>query len=156
MSNWIAVILSLSIGFILFLVELFTPGFGLCGIGGLILIIWGSYIAYTKLNLFWGIVSSVVSILAITFFFEVFTKTGIWKKLRLDTREDKDKGFVTGRNLEGFLNKEGVTLSPLRPIGTAIIEGKRVDVVAEGGYIDKDKKIWVVRVEGNKLVVREK
>jgi len=156
MPEWLLVVLFISVGFILFLIELFTPGFGLTGISGLISIAVGSYIAYTKLNLFWGLISTTISLLGIIGFFKVFTKTGIWKRLRLETTEDKGKGFRTGRNLEKFLNKEGLALSPLRPTGTALIDGKRIDVVAEGLYIDKGKNIRVVRIEGNNLIVREK
>ena len=49
---------------------------------------------------------------------------------------------------------EGITLTPLRPAGTAELEGRRVSVVAETGFIESDTRVRVLRVEGNRVVVR--
>ena len=49
----------------------------------------------------------------------------------------------------------GVTITQLRPSGTAFINGKRTDVVTEGGLIDRGASIKVVAVEGLRVVVRE-
>ncbi len=58
--------------------------------------------------------------------------------------------------LDNFLNQEGVTLSILRPSGTAKINGKRVDVVSRGEFIEKNKKIIVLSVTGNQIIVKLK
>lgn len=58
--------------------------------------------------------------------------------------------------LDELIHKEGVARSPLRPSGTAIIEGKRYDVVSEGGFIPAETSIQVVSVEGSRVVVRAK
>ena len=54
-----------------------------------------------------------------------------------------------------LLNHTGTALSALRPAGTAMIEGKRVDVVTEGQMIEPGAIIRVVAVEGMRVVVRE-
>jgi membrane-bound serine protease (ClpP class) len=54
-----------------------------------------------------------------------------------------------------LLNGTGVALSQLRPSGTATINGQRVDVVTEGGLIERGTAIKVVAVEGARIVVRE-
>ncbi len=38
---------------------------------------------------------------------------------------------------------------------TARIDGKRVDVVATGKFIEKDRRVRVVETTGNRVVVRE-
>jgi membrane-bound serine protease (ClpP class) len=38
----------------------------------------------------------------------------------------------------------------------AIIDGKRVDVVTRGEYIEKDSAIMVIAVTGNQIIVRKK
>jgi membrane-bound serine protease (ClpP class) len=48
----------------------------------------------------------------------------------------------------------GTAASPLRPAGIADIGGARVDVVTEGEYVDAHEPIEVLRVEGNRVVVR--
>ena len=41
-----------------------------------------------------------------------------------------------------------------RPAGIAHIDGERVDVVSEGEFVEPDAPIEVIRVEGNRVVVR--
>jgi membrane-bound serine protease (ClpP class) len=55
----------------------------------------------------------------------------------------------------GLLHRTGVAITQLRPSGTAFIDGKRTDVVTEGGLIDQGASIRVVAVEGIRVVVRE-
>ncbi len=55
-----------------------------------------------------------------------------------------------------LLGQEGVALTPLRPSGTAVINGERVDVVSEGGFIAQEAAVIVTAVEGTRVVVREK
>lgn len=155
MSDPLRVIAFVSVGFILLLVELITPGFGITGISGIILLIIGCYSA-AKLSLFWGILTTLASILLVVGFFKLFSRSFIWKKIRLDSQESKEKGFSSSEDLSGLLNKNGVALTVLRPSGIALIDGKRVDVAAESIFIDKDKKIKVTAVEGNKVTVKEK
>jgi membrane-bound serine protease (ClpP class) len=53
-----------------------------------------------------------------------------------------------------LLHQTGSALTPLRPSGTAVINGRRVDVVTEGGMIARHTPIKVVAVEGMRVVVR--
>ena len=53
-----------------------------------------------------------------------------------------------------LLNGTGVALTQLRPSGTASINGQRVDVVTEGGLIERGTAVKVVAVEGARVVVR--
>jgi len=156
MPNWILVIIFLSLGMLLFLLELLTPGFGLTGISGLILLVIGVYLSFKNLNLFWGLISILSSLAFVIIAIKIFPKSLFWKKIRLDLEEAKEKGFISSENLEKFINKEGITLSILRPSGLALIEGKRLPVQSEEGFISKDKKILVTKIDGNLLVVREK
>ena len=60
-----------------------------------------------------------------------------------------------GVNRPELVNRTGVTITQLRPSGTAFINGKRVDVVTEGALIEQGASIKVVTVEGLRVVVRE-
>jgi membrane-bound ClpP family serine protease len=53
-----------------------------------------------------------------------------------------------------LLHQSGVAHTPLRPSGTAVINGKRVDVITEGPFIERGAPIKVVAVEGVRVVVR--
>lgn len=53
-----------------------------------------------------------------------------------------------------LLHKAGTAFTSLRPSGTALIDGKRVDVVTEGSLIEKGTPVKVVAIEGMRVVVR--
>jgi len=53
-----------------------------------------------------------------------------------------------------LLGEEGVSTSPLRPAGIALIHGQRRDVVTEGEYVPLGERVVVTRVDGNRIVVR--
>lgn len=82
----------------------------------------------------------------------LFPKSGIGKKMTLsvDGKDFKSTGFH-----QALLDKQGVTHSELRPAGYAMIEGKRIDVVSEGGIVDSNTPIRVIKVEGTRVVVRK-
>ena len=78
-------------------------------------------------------------------------KTPLGRRLMLshDAHEWKSSD-VSRQGLEG---KEGVAHSTLRPAGTALIDGVRVDVVSRGEMIAVRTRIKVIAVEGNRVVV---
>jgi membrane-bound serine protease (ClpP class) len=58
--------------------------------------------------------------------------------------------------LESYVGRQGNAVTDLRPAGIAVINGKRVDVVTRGEYLDKDSAIIVTAVTGNQIIVRKK
>lgn len=88
----------------------------------------------------------------------IFVKLGyksrILSRVILENRTDSDRGFLSSQPRNEFLGKEGITLSGLRPSGYIDIDGQRLDALSEGGFIPKDSKIIVVKVEGSKIFVR--
>ena len=68
-----------------------------------------------------------------------------------------DQGYTSPPESDRLqLGRVGVALSPLRPAGVADIGGSRVDVVSDGGFVSAGAAIEVTRVEGNRVVVRER
>ena len=53
-----------------------------------------------------------------------------------------------------LLGNVGTAVTALRPAGTAVFNGKRVDVVADGSFVEKGRSVKVVAVEGLRVVVR--
>ncbi|MBM3252868.1 MAG: hypothetical protein FJZ16_01270 [Candidatus Omnitrophica bacterium] len=156
MPDWFLVLTLIVVGFILLLIELFIiPGFGIVGISGLTFLGIASYIAYTRLSPLMGILISIGSLIIIFISLKLFPKTAIWKKLKLNKVESKEEGFSHSENLDYLIGKEGVAITPLRPSGSAKIEGKRFDVTTEGIFLENDTKIKVIKIEGNRIVVRE-
>ncbi|MCD6334341.1 MAG: NfeD family protein [Candidatus Latescibacteria bacterium] len=155
MTPWFFAIGLLLIGFMLILIELFLiPGITLAGIGGGLAILGGVVYAYKYLGLTeaaWCLGGSLV-LGAVLLRFVI--RTGSWRRMVLNTKESGEEGFrSTPSELEALVGKEGVAVTPLHPSGTAIIEGKRINVVTEGGFVERNAKIVVEEVEGNRVVV---
>jgi membrane-bound serine protease (ClpP class) len=58
--------------------------------------------------------------------------------------------------LAELVGRTGRVLSPLRPVGMCEFDGRKVECVAESGYVQKDKNVDVIRVEGTQVTVRVK
>jgi membrane-bound ClpP family serine protease len=54
-----------------------------------------------------------------------------------------------------LLGAMGVAATPLRPAGKAQIGDDFLDVVAEGDYVEPGKRVQIIEIEGNRIVVKE-
>ncbi|KKB43200.1 hypothetical protein QY95_02186 [Bacillus thermotolerans] len=145
------------IGAVLIVAEIFLPGgiaggLGLAAITGSILMA-GESMKWMGLSL---IVALSVSIIAMTLMVKVFgKKMKFFRKIILSDSTSTESGYVSNTNRSELLGKTGVTKTPFRPAGTAIIDEERIDAVTEGGFIAAGKRIKVVKVEGSRIVIRE-
>lgn len=152
---WKAIILVA--GLVLIIVEMFHPGFGAPGIAGTILVVLAvTFIVKTILEaLILIILILAVLGVALSLVLRSATKGRLSKTLILNDSLKKESGFIGTEDLEYFLGKEGVATTVLRPAGTADFDGVKLDVVSEGEFIQKDRKIRIIKVEGRRIVVRQ-
>jgi len=145
------------IGFILVLIEIFlVPGFNIFGIFGIIMVVLGIVFAYTKLSLATANFMMVISLIMALILVRFVVKSKTWHRIILDDKQEKLRGFhASTEDLAKLIGKRGTAFTPLRPAGIAFIEEQKVDVMTEGDFIEKDRKIEVIMVEGNRVVVRE-
>lgn len=144
-------------GIILMLIELFVPSFGVLGILGIIALFSGVVLSAEKTGqalLSLGI-ALLIAIIVIIIVARIFKRRGIWNRFILSEKLDKESGFVSNVEQVDLLGATGVAQTVLRPAGTALIDGRRVDVVTNGEYIAAGTKIKVVHVEGLRVVVSE-
>ncbi|MCC2251017.1 nodulation protein NfeD [Virgibacillus sp. AGTR] len=88
------------------------------------------------------------------FFLKVFKRRDMWNKLTLTDQLTQEAGYNSmNQSYEQLLNKVGVTLNDLRPVGTIRIEQKDYSAVSNGQWISKDTKVKVVQVDGTKILV---
>lgn len=59
-----------------------------------------------------------------------------------------------GHELEVLLGAEGEAVTDLRPVGTARIEGERIDVRSEVAFVPMGTRVRVTAVEGSQIKVR--
>jgi len=65
-------------------------------------------------------------------------------------------GYVASSDqYRDMIGQCGVALSPLRPSGTAMFGDKRVSVMTEGEFIDKDTEIEIMSAVGSRVIVRK-
>jgi membrane-bound serine protease (ClpP class) len=44
-------------------------------------------------------------------------------------------------------------MTVFRPAGSVMIDGERVDAIADGSFIDQDQLVKVIKVAGTKVIV---
>ncbi len=159
LAGWGELLLALG-GVALLALELFViPGFGFAGILGivallaaLVMSVVGSGATPEFFMLAAGriVLSLLVALVASFLLLRFMPRTPFGRRLILDT----GLGPVEEDDLR-WIGKRGRASSPLRPAGIADIEGARVDVVSEGELIEPGTPIEVMRVDGNRIVVRQ-
>lgn len=141
----------------LVIAELFLPH-GIAGVIGAIAII-GSIILAGGDPLTMGIsvlIAIAIAVIGMVILMKFFgKKLHLLNKMVLMDATDTESGYVSNVNRTELLGKLGETVTPLRPSGTIILDGERIDVVSEGNYIDAGKHVKIVKVEGSRIVVRE-
>jgi len=156
------------VGLVLLVVEIaFIPGFGFVGLAGVLCM--GASLMLTRLPSFqwWSIdqVSAVVGQMALSMILGIIgsvillkslPRIGAFNRLILGSRTAASEGYVAAPT-EGdadLLGQEGVTLSELRPVGIGLFDGRRLDIIAEGEYIDEQTAVKVIEARGSRIVVR--
>lgn len=152
MPDWFFVLTLLVVGFILLAIEFITPGFSIPGALGLLFLGSASYTAFKHLSFISGLLVSCGSIITVIILFKLFLRSRTYNKLRL---KHSEKGFSSGGDeLNALIGKEGVSITPLRPSGSALIDGRRIDVITDGIFIGADVRVKVIKVEGAKVFVK--
>ncbi len=152
-------------GVLLLAVEAFVlPGFGIAGLLGILALVTALVMALTgegntaqlltavTARLVFALLAAIaLSLVALRF----VARLPGGKRLVLDTRLDAGTGYVSPPEQDAhWLGRRGLAHSVLRPSGIADIEGRRIDVVSEGEMIESGTPIEVLRVDGNRIVVR--
>jgi len=181
MAQWWEIVL-FTVGIILLLVEIFvTPGFGLFGISGVI-IVMAAYCAMMIKNgpeqiplpsdaMQWsifkdqllgsalGIIGFIVGASLITryigtlpFANKIILQTpGVTHS---DISLDASHEIVDTVAIQ--VGDCGISITPLRPAGRARICDKNIDVICQSEMIDSDQPIEVISVEGYRVIVKMK
>ncbi|WP_199689937.1 MULTISPECIES: nodulation protein NfeD [Clostridia] len=149
------ILLILGIGLII--AEFFVPGgiLGLLGAGAIIgsLFMSGYDIGHMSMSI--GIAFLLSFIVSIILFRRMGMDKGIFRHIILKDQTTTELGYVSSVNRLELIGLEGITVTPLRPAGTAVFDQERLDVISEGRFIDENEKVKIVKVEGVRIVVRQ-
>ena len=156
---WFLIFL-ISFGILLVFIELLIlPGFGAAGVPGGLLVLIGIGVAWWKFGWQTALTATGITlvfviplaIIALSF----LRRTAVGRAFILSAAQNKEEGFhAPPSELENLVGKSGKTLTPLRPAGTALIGGHRVDIVTQGEFVAPETDIEVIFVEGTRVVVR--
>jgi membrane-bound serine protease (ClpP class) len=165
------------VGLLLLVVEVFVlPGFGIAGISGILLIITGLALSLFPVvsspELGWilpniNVVMNSFAIVSVCIVLAFILSFYLSKKLLTKRNFISNNAVLKadGKNYkvllsskysnEEILGKHGKTLNVLMPGGTVSIDGENFDSIAITGYIEKGKKVEVVKISNAQLVVKE-
>jgi membrane-bound serine protease (ClpP class) len=158
-------LLLVGLGLILVGLEIFfIPGFGIAGILGIISLMAGLGLSLIGTGATWDFMlaalgqvalSILVAIIATLILLRYFPRLPFGKRLILETNLQAQEGYESSPPEDHrWLGKQGKALSDLRPSGIARFDGERVDVVSDGTFIQAGQPLEVVRIDGNRVVVR--
>jgi len=158
-------LLLVSLGLLLLAIEIFvTPGFGVTGALGIAALLGGLGLSLVGAGATWEVVITAVTRVAVSLLLAIAVSLALLRflprlpfgrRLVLETELTAREGFASAPETDrAWLGKRGTAASTLRPAGIADFEGERVDVVSDGDFIEAGELITVVRVDGNRIVVR--
>ena len=138
------------IGMALAIAELFLPGV-IIGLIGLVCVLASIYLAFEHQSAGVGWTLVVITIASIPMM------VILWLKVldRVFAMKQTQEGYSSAQvELKALVDQEGVTITQLRPSGTARFGDKKVDVVSESEVIERDSRVKVIEVKSNRVVVR--
>lgn len=142
----------------LIVAEVFVPSGGIisiCALGCLGGGIW-IFFKYSPVAGWVGVVLAVIMIPSmLVFAYRLLPKTRFGRAVSLEPPQRESGDAVPDtEHLRGLLGKEGVVLTPLRPVGMCDFDGRRVECVAESGYVGRDKRVKVIHTAATQVTVR--
>ena len=155
MPEIVLIIACLAVGAGLITLEAITPGLGLPGVTGATLLAVGTWLVWRNYGETWGLVTLLASLVITSGAVVLSLKSAANGRLSKSRIILGDSTPVPDINKEeSLVGQEGEALTPLNPVGEALIGGKRLEVLSEGGYIPKGARVTVLRTEGKKLTVK--
>lgn len=147
------IILLLLLGLILIVLEIMIIPGAIVGIFGVGIMIFGIYQSYVAFGDTGGnitlLITAVVTGATIIYIF----RSRSWERLAIKDTLTGKANYIE----EGTINvgDKGKTISNLRPMGTAIINGLRIEVRSKGSAIPSQTEVEIVKIDGNRIIVQE-
>ena len=151
--NTLLVIILILVGVALLVTELFLiPGFGLPGIAGFIAIGGGVFCAYFYMGATAGHITLAASLLLCAIAIYIFIRSKTLDKMALQENIDSKVDLIDGTNIK--VGDIGITISRLAPMGKVRVGETDIEAKSYESFIDQQKQVEVVAVEGNKVIVK--
>ena len=158
-SLWVPCLILSILGIAFLIGELFLPGFGVAGICGVLCLIAVSIMQFMSASPLVATLVTIVLGLVLVVMVIIFMrsmKNGLLFRSPIVLKDQIESEAVnlTDAKPETLIGKTGVALTPLRPSGIALIDGKRYSVETQATFIEKDCEVTVLKVDGTKITVQ--
>lgn len=143
-------------GLSLILLDLFVLFTGFVTVAGLVAVMTALFLLFgsgfgATLVLVVGVVLAVMMLL---FLDKKLPDNPVWRKISLSLSLSSKEGYRSSvEDLSPYEGKRGIAKTVLRPAGKAEIEGKVVDSVTQGDFIQAGEPVLVIKAESNRVVV---
>ena len=146
----------LIVGFVLVVVEMYIPGFGVPGVLGVLLLGGGVWALDPTPFQALMIIVMIVLLLCIALSVCIHSASkGRLSKSKLVLHETATPQENSENPLTYYVGMQGKAITVLRPAGMALVNGVKLNVVSDGEFIDADDEIVVIGVDGNRICVRK-
>ncbi|MEO6738942.1 MAG: NfeD family protein [Chthoniobacteraceae bacterium] len=140
-------------GVALLFLEMFLPGL-IAGIIGGILLIAAVFTAYSDIGIGAGnITLAAATAITAALWWWWATKFQHTRFGRSMTLTASDVGTSQADGLVQLAGQTGTAITPLRPSGTILVAGRRVDAITGGEFIEHGTCVRIVRAEGSAVIV---
>jgi membrane-bound serine protease (ClpP class) len=164
LAGWEEVLL-IGTGLLLLIAEVFViPGFGIAGAFGIVALLWGLGLSLIGAGATWTVMGSalgqvtaalLVAVLLAFAMMRMVPRLPFGRDLVLETGLSAEGGYASAPETDHRrLGQRGIADSTLRPAGIARFDHERVDVVTEGEFVEPGVAVEVIRIDGNRIVVR--
>lgn len=155
-SLFLPIILQLA-GVVVIIAEIIIPSGGILSIVAIGVFGYSLFIVFNEISMTIGFAFVAADLILIPVLVIVGLKLLARSPATLRKTLSRKEGVSSqSSELESYVGTQGNAVTDLRPAGIAVINGKRVDVVTRGEYLEKDSAIIVTAVTGNQIIVRKK
>ena len=152
----LSIILQL-VGVVVIIAEIILPSGGILSIVALGVFGYSLFMVFNDISKTIGFAFVVADLVIIPVLVIVGLKLMAKSPVTLRKMLSRKEGVSSqSPELDSYIDMPGTAVTDLRPAGIAVINGKRVDVVTRGEYVQKDSAIIVIEVTGNQIIVRKK
>ncbi len=154
MRSYLFPVLLQMLGLVVIVMEIFIPSLGLLALIAAGILFYSLYLVFSTVSFTAGMVFLGVDIFLIPIILVLGFKALGASPLSLHKKLSSTEGvFSQAPDLVSWKGKKGEAITDLRPSGTVMIEGKRLDAVTDGEYMDAGTPVVVTLVSGNRIVV---
>lgn len=142
------------IGILFVIAEVFFPSLGAFGLIAGLCILGADLLAFQEGQVTgWIFIGTQIVLipLVIRFAFQALPRLPFGRRMMLDGPTNDPRPAVP--RFDHLVGQEGLTLTELRPSGTATFGSDRLSVVAQGGMIEAGARVRVIETEGNEIRV---